>query len=73
MYYKDHPPPHFHVRYAEQRALVDIQSLTLLEGRLSPRVLGLVVEWASMHQEELMVDWEYARRQEPLQPIVPLE
>jgi hypothetical protein len=73
MYYNDHPPPHFHVRYSGQRALVGIESLTLLEGRLSPRVLGLVIEWASMHQEELMVDWEHARRQEPLEPIVPLE
>ena len=73
MYYNDHPPPHFHVRYGGQRALVGIESLTLLEGRLSPRVLGLVVEWASMHQEELLADWEHARRQEPLEPIVPLE
>ena len=73
MYYNDHPPPHFHVRYGGQRALVGIESLTLLEGTLSPRVRGLVVEWASMHQEELMEDWERARRQEPLESIVPLE
>lgn len=73
MYYNDHPPPHFHVRYGGQRALVGIESLTLLEGALSPRVRGLVVEWASMHQEELMADWERARMQEPLEPIVPLE
>lgn len=73
MYYNDHPPPHFHVRYGGQRALVGIESLTLLEGTLSPRVRGLVVEWASMHQEELMEDWGRARRQEPLEPIVPLE
>lgn len=73
MYYNDHPPPHFHVRYGGQRALIGIASLDLLEGMLSPRVRGLVVEWASMHQEELMADWDRARRQEPLEPIVPLE
>jgi hypothetical protein len=73
MYYNDHPPPHFHVRYGEQRAIIGIDSLILLEGRLSPRVLGLVVEWASMHQEELAADWEHARKQEPLSPIIPLE
>jgi len=73
MYYNDHPPPHFHVRYGGQKALVGIESLTILEGKLSPRVLGLVVEWASMHQEELMSDWEHARRQEPLGLILPLE
>jgi Domain of unknown function (DUF4160) len=73
MYYRDHPPPHFHVRYGEQRAIISIGSLTLLEGRLSPRALGLVIEWASLHQEELMEDWERARKQESLIPIVPLE
>jgi len=47
MYYNDHPPPHFHVRYGSQKALVAIATLSLLHGRLSPRVRGLVVEWAS--------------------------
>ena len=73
MYYNDHPPPHFHVRYGEQKAIVDIESLTVLVGRLTPRALGLVIEWASIHQEELMKDWERARRQESLEPITPLE
>ncbi|XGV97079.1 MAG: DUF4160 domain-containing protein [Leptolyngbya sp. BL-A-14] len=40
MYYNDHPPPHFHVRYGHQKAIISIQTLTLLEGSLSPRVLG---------------------------------
>ena len=35
-----------------------IESLTVLQGHLSPRVLGLVVEWASAHQVELMEDWD---------------
>ena len=51
MNYSDHPPPHFHVRYAEQKALVGIESLTLLRGRLSPRVFGMVMEWAALHLE----------------------
>ena len=44
MFYNDHPPPHFHVRYGGQRAIVDIRTLAVLEGRLSPRALGLVTE-----------------------------
>jgi hypothetical protein len=71
--YNDHPPPHFHVRYAEQKATLAIESLTVLEGRLSPRVLGLVVEWASAHRQELMEDWALARAQQPLKRIAPLE
>jgi hypothetical protein len=44
MNHNDHPPPHFHVRYAEQRAIVAIESPAVLEGTLSPRALGLVME-----------------------------
>lgn len=73
MNYNDHAPPHFHVRYGGQRALVAIDPLTLLEGHLSPRVLGLVVEWAALHRGELAMDWELARRQEPLEGVRPLE
>ncbi len=73
MYYNDHPPPHFHVRYGGERALVAIEALTILRGRLSPRVLGLVIEWAASHQAELMENWEIARREEPLNRITPLE
>jgi hypothetical protein len=73
MNYNDHPPPHFHVRYAEQKAIVAIQSPTLLEGELSPRALGLVMEWAAMHRQELLDDWHLARQQQPLNRIAPLE
>ena len=54
-------------------ALVDIQFLRLIEGRLSPRALGMVIEWATIHQAELQENWQRARRQEPLQKIAPLE
>jgi len=73
LYYNDHPPPHFHVRYSELKAIIDIESLTILYGELTPRVLGLVVEWAALHRAELLADWELARKQEPLAQIAPLE
>jgi hypothetical protein len=69
--YSDHPPPHFHVRYGKQKALVSIQPLALLQGQLSPRVLGLVMEWATLHQAELRENWELARQQVPLNKIDP--
>jgi hypothetical protein len=72
MYYNDHGPAHFHVRYGSERALVAIDGLTLLDGRLSPRVLGLVVEWAAGHRDELVEDWNRSRKQEPLRKIEPL-
>lgn len=70
---KDHEPPHFHARYGEQNALIAIETLTVLAGCLSPRVLGLAMEWAARHRDELLHNWERARRQEPLERIPPLE
>ncbi len=73
MYYNDHAPPHFHARYGAAKAEIDIQTLSVLAGRLTPRALGLVIEWASQHQDELMADWELARQQQALKRIEPLE
>jgi len=72
MFYKDHSPPHFHAKYAESRALISIEGLTVIRGNLMPRALALVIEWASMHKNELLENWELARRQAPLNPIEPL-
>ena len=44
MYFNDHGPPHFHARYNEFRAIVAIEPVELRDGRLPPRVLGLVTE-----------------------------
>ena len=32
MYVSEHPPPHFHVRHGEMRAVFDIQTGELLKG-----------------------------------------
>ena len=37
---RDHPPPHFHVRYAGHSAIIDIETMQILEGRLPTRVYG---------------------------------
>jgi hypothetical protein len=73
MFYNDHAPPHFHARYGEQRAIVAIDTLTVLSGHLSPRVQGLVTEWAALHQGELRENWRLAQQRAPLRAIAPLE
>jgi hypothetical protein len=73
MYYDDHLPEHFHAKYAEHWTKVAIETLELIEGRLPRRALALVLEWASLHREELRVNWQRARGGLPLQPIDPLE
>ena len=72
MYFNDHNPPHFHAEYGEHRAQFDIHTLTAFGGRFPPRALGMVVEWATQHQDELMEDWDRARSHGPLQRIEPL-
>jgi hypothetical protein len=73
MYFDEHLPPHFHAEYGEYEGLVNINTLALFSGKLPPRALGLTVEWASQHQEELAALWERARRMESLGKIVPLK
>jgi hypothetical protein len=72
MYFNDHPPSHFHVRYNEYRAIVTIEELTLTEGRLPGRVLGLVIEWALLHKQELLDNWESMRATGDYRKIAPL-
>ena len=57
MYFNDHNPPHFHAEYGDYQASITIESLSVLEGNLPSRVLGYVVEWASLHKQELMDNW----------------
>lgn len=73
MYYRDHAPPHFHADYGEYKIEITIESLEILKGKLPNRVLGLVLEWAALHRDELRADWERARKEQPLEPIQPLE
>jgi hypothetical protein len=72
MYFNDHNPPHFHVKYNEYRAMIVISNLSVLEGSLPPRVLGLVMEWAEMHKEELMNNWDLLKSTGKFNKITPL-
>ena len=72
MFYRDHNPPHFHAVYGDYEALIDIHKNEIISGTLPPRVLGLVVEWAALHQQELMENWERSKKREELLKIEPL-
>ncbi len=73
MFYDEHNPPHFHARYGDYKISVDIHSLCVLEGKFPPRALGLVIEWASLHQNELLDDWNIAQQQKAPKRIEPLK
>ncbi len=68
---RDHPVPHFHAEYAGQYASIAVDG-TLLAGSLPARALRLVADWAELHRDELLANWELARDRKPLVPIDPL-
>ena len=72
VYYREHLPPHFHAIYGEEEMLIAIGDLSVLSGRLTPRAMGLVIEWANLHQDELRRVWNQAMAKEPLEKIEPL-
>ena len=73
MYFDEHNPPHFHVKYGEERAVLSINELKVMEGKLSRRALSLVLEWANEHRQELMDNWIGLETTGNFSKIAPLE
>jgi hypothetical protein len=65
MYYDDHNPPHFHAIYAADEVEVGIDPLNVLRGNLPRRALGMVLEWAAAHQQELLDNWALLDNDQP--------
>ena len=72
VYYGDHAPPHFHAQYAGKSVKIEIDSLAVIAGDLPARALGLVIEWASLHQAELREAFQRAANMERPDRIDPL-
>lgn len=73
MFWNDHAPPHFHARYGEYNGIIDISSLKMLEGDLPKRALSLIVDWAKLHQAELLTDWDLCAKKQMPNKIDPLK
>jgi hypothetical protein len=71
-YFREHLPPHFHAQYGGEQVQIAIENLAVLKGRIAPRALGLVLEWASLHQDELRRDWDKVIAKQTPDPIEPL-
>jgi Domain of unknown function (DUF4160) len=72
MFYNEHGVPHFHAVYGEHEVSVEVET-RMVRGFLPPRALRLVLEWARLHEDELLENWTLARKGEPLRDIEPLE
>ena len=71
--FDDHLPPHFHVFYGDDSAKISIENLAFLDGSLPARAKGLVVEWATIHRDELLAAFQNAADLRPPGKIAPLQ
>jgi hypothetical protein len=73
MYFGDHNPPHFHAVYQDTTAEYDINTLSVINGELPARAHAMVLEWASLHRDELLEDWRLASEMKEIKKIEPLK
>jgi hypothetical protein len=50
-----------------------IRELDILTGVLPRRAQALVLDWAELHQAELLTDWDLCRLHQHPNPIDPLK
>ena len=73
MYFDDHNPPHFHAIYASEEILVSIDPIEILEGKMKRRAVSMVIEWTTVHQQELKRNWELLHGDGSAEKIEPLD
>lgn len=64
-YYDEHPPPHFHARFAEFQAQIDIDTLNVIKGMLPNPQLQIVKKWAATRKEQLRSAWTKCQSDHP--------
>jgi hypothetical protein len=73
MFFNDHDPPHFHVRYQGHKARVLIATGEVIDGRVPPAVARILKEWTELRRDALMRNWIAARTEGQLERIAGLE
>lgn len=71
MYFNEHQPPHFHVKYGEYNAMITIED-GIVVGSLPRRALNLIYDWLDLHKSELMENWHRLENFESFLKIEPL-
>ncbi len=72
MYFKEHNPSNFHARYNGLDGIFFISPLKYSKGELPPRIVGLVMEWAAIHKNELLDNWNCLKENKKCKKINPL-
>ncbi len=53
VYSREHPPPHFHAKYAEYEELIEIETLNTYAGKLPRNKKEKVIKWAKENKQIL--------------------
>jgi hypothetical protein len=69
LYANEHPPPHFHAKFAEFHAVIDLNELAIIRGSLPPSKSKAVIQWATRRQEALLTAFVEAMAQQKVGPI----
>lgn len=73
MFYDEHNPPHVHVEYQGNKAVLDFWG-NIIRGDLKSRTaLKLVREWIDLYLDELSEDWNLANAGKEIKKIEPLK
>jgi hypothetical protein len=72
MYRDEHLPPHFHAIYNEFAAQISIRHPAIINGKLRRACSRYVIEWASLHENELAQCWDAARGDQVIGKVEPL-
>ena len=68
-----HHLPHLHAYYQEYAGIYGIDPIELIAGSLPKRQERLVLAWAELHKEELLLSWETLQGGRPPSKIEPLK
>ena len=68
MFFNDHTPPHFKIKYGVFEANFVISNGEVLNGDVTISKLKLVKAWAEIHKEELLKMWD-SKEFHKIQPL----
>lgn len=72
MFHNEHNPPHFHAEYQGQRGVFNIDGAIIKGNITSKTAKKLIQEWALLHQDEIMLNWQKAEQGKQIDRIEPL-
>jgi len=72
MFGNEHNPPHFHIKYGQYKAIYTIKN-GVIKGEIPINVMKKVVDWAEIHKDELLENWELLKAGNNANKIEPLK